>query len=136
MVVKLLDGTNSHWRPHLQRRLIIDEKSSYHLRARTLLKELYPTMQILEEVTIPVQKGEVAFLDFYIPLLSLAVEVHGQQHFKFSQQFHSTYRDFLLQKLRDRNKKEWLRLNDIELIELMYNEDIDIWRNKILTTPQ
>jgi hypothetical protein len=132
MIVKLIDGTTTKWQPHLQRRSLAEEKSSYHLRARELLKELYPTMQILEEVTIPIQKKEVAYLDFFIPLLKIAVEVQGQQHFKFIPQFHTNYRDFLARKLKDKHKKDWLEINDIYFAELLYNEDNEQWRKKIL----
>lgn len=131
MIVKLIDGTTAKWAPHLQRRTETDEKSSYHLRVRKLLKEIYPTMQVIEEVMIPIKKGEISYLDFFIPLLNIAVEVQGQQHFKFSPVFHSTYRDFLLQKLRDKQKKAWLSLNGIELIEILYNEDDEKWKNQL-----
>lgn len=39
--------------------------------------------------------------------------------------------DFYKAKARDSDKKEWCELNQIELIELNYNEDIDEWRTKI-----
>jgi len=38
---------------------------------------------------------------------------------------------FKLQEKRDREKREWLELNNIKLIEFNYNEDIEEWKNKI-----
>ena len=64
------------------------KRSKYHVRARNLLKEMYHSYRILEEVKLPGstlshRKG-VLFLDFLIPQISLAVEVHGQQHYEYT----------------------------------------------------
>lgn len=32
---------------------------------------------------------------------------------------------------RDNEKKEWCELNNIQLVELPYNEDINEWRKRI-----
>jgi len=57
----LLTGNTSHAR--------MLNKSKLHLRARSLLKEIHPTLQILEEIPIHVRKKELLYLDFYIPLV-------------------------------------------------------------------
>jgi len=105
-------------------------KSSLHKFAKELLNEKYPTLHILEEVTVPIRKGQVAYLDFYIPLLKLAIECHGRQHFTYVRHFHKSIYDFQQHRKRDREKAEWLDINDISLIELVDGEQ-DLWREQL-----
>ena len=132
--INYIDGTTGIWRPHLQKRHDQQEanKSQGHLAARQLIKELYPTLQILEEVHIPITKSEYGFLDFYLPLLRLAVEVNGGQHYKFNAHFHKDHRDFLYQQRRDKNKREWCSINNIKLVELDSTKDSRLWKQQIL----
>jgi hypothetical protein len=85
---------------------------------------------ILEEVTIPISKKDRLYLDFYIPVLGTAVEVHGEQHFKFVPFFHGTAYGFLQHRQRDAQKIQWCELNNIQVISLNYNESIEEWRDK------
>lgn len=131
MQVRDLDGNVSRWK------LIggiakgaYDNKSSLHLQARDLIKECFPTLQILEEVSIPLRRSESLVLDFYLPLNKKCVEVHGEQHYKFSRFFHKDMMGFIRHKKRDKEKKEWCRINDIEYIELPYDK-IDEWKQRI-----
>jgi hypothetical protein len=73
-------------------------KSGLHLKARQILKDLYPSIQILEEIQIPIRKSEYLIVDFFIPLLSIIVEVQGQQHYEKSSLFHKSDNDFIKQK--------------------------------------
>lgn len=111
------------------------KRSKYHLRARAILKELFNSYRILEEVKLPGStlrhRKSVLYLDFYIPNLNLAVEVHGQQHYEYSPFFHKSKADFLKSKARDEDKIEWCELNDIKLITLKYSESDDEWRQRI-----
>jgi len=100
----------------------LNNKSSFHLEARNLLRELYPTLQIIEEVPIYVRKSEVLYVDFFIPLSKKCIEVHGEQHYGFVPFYHRSQMDFLKQKKRDRDKIEWCHINNIEYIELPYNK--------------
>lgn len=106
-------------------------KSSLHLDARKILKELYPTMQILEEVPIPLRRSETLYLDFYIPLIKTAIEVHGEQHFKFVPFYHTSPMSFIKAQKKDNDKKEWCERNGIKHIILSYNESIDNWKLKV-----
>jgi hypothetical protein len=106
-------------------------KSSYHIVARQLLHEIYPTLQILEEVTIPITGKESLYLDFYIPLIKKCIEVHGEQHYKFIPFYHTTKLNFLKAQKRDKQKKEWCEKNFITYIELPYNTDKDKWKELI-----
>lgn len=111
------------------------KRSKYHIRARQLLKELFNSYRILEEVKLPGSteryKKSVLYLDFYIPTIKLAIEVHGQQHYEYSPFFHKSRADFLKSKARDEDKIDWCQLNDIKLITLKYSESEDEWRKRI-----
>lgn len=131
MNVKDLDGNLSTWnltgniaKSHLE------NKSSYHIKARLLLKELYPTMQILEEVAIWPHKSETLYLDFYIPLIKTCLEVHGEQHYRFVAHYHANQLAFLKSQKRDKHKKEWCYINGIRYIELPYDKDTQ-WKDII-----
>ena len=90
-----------------------------------------PTVQVMEEVLVPLTRYEKGYFDFYINTLKLVVEVHGQQHYKFNSLFHSSAQDFVNQKKKDRRKQEWCEYNNITYVELPYNEDTDKWKLRI-----
>ena len=101
-------------------------KSSLHLKARDLIKHCFPTLQILEEVPVCVRKNETLYLDFYLPLPKKCIEVHVEQHYKFNRFFHHTTLGFIRHKKRDQAKKDWCELNNIDYIELPFDQ-IDTW---------
>lgn len=126
-----LDGYSSHWVlkggiSHGQ----ITKKSDLHLEARSLIHKCYPTLQVLEEVPIYIRKAETLYLDFYLPLIKKCIEVHGQQHYEFVRFYHHTALGFIKHQKRDKDKKEWCGLNQIQHIELPYN-DIKNWEHLI-----
>jgi hypothetical protein len=97
-------------------------KSSLHLLARDILKKIYPTMPILEEVTVNIKRSEFVYLDFYIPMIKTCLEIHGEQHYKFVPFYHNNMMSFLKAQKRDRDKKQWCELNNINYIELPYDK--------------
>ena len=107
-------------------------RSKLHLRARELLIEMFPTVQILEEVPVSITRSEKVFFDFYINTFKLAIEVHGQQHYKFNPLFHTSAQDFSSQRKRDARKKEWCEYNSITYIELPFNEKVEKWKSRVL----
>jgi len=132
MQVKDLDGNVCNWQliggiAHGSAK----NKSSLHLVARDLLHKCFPTMQILEEVAIPLRRSETLYLDFYIPLLKKTIEVHGEQHYKFVPFYHNNFLGFVRHKKRDQEKQEWCDANGIAYIELPFNEDVEVWSNRI-----
>ena len=133
MKTRGLDGQIHNWKLHgyVVRASESRPRSKLHLKARTILKDIFPTVQILEEVAAPITRTEKLFFDFYINTVKLVVEVHGQQHYKFNTLFHSSAQDFANQRKRDRRKAEWCEYNNITYIELPYNEDEDQWRFRI-----
>ena len=105
--------------------------SGLHKKANQLLIQIYPTIPILQEVDIPLRRTETLYLDFYIPLLKKAIEVHGEQHYKFVAHFHNNAMGFIRHKKRDREKQEWCFLNHIKYVELPYNESLEQWTHRI-----
>ena len=130
MLIKNLDGKELAWNPRGKGQLFNTNASSPHSVTRDLLVKKYPTMTILEEVSIPVRSRKTLYFDFYIPMIRTAVEVHGAQHFSFNSHFHKSKKDFFNQKKNDRDKLEWCEINNIELIELRFDEEKD-WVNQI-----
>lgn len=132
MQVKTLDGFGLHWQltGHFSHAKL-SNKSSLHSIARKLITQQYPTLQVLEEVPIPIRKSENYYLDFYIPILKTAIEVHGEQHYKFVAFYHNNQLGFLKSQKRDREKREWCDLNNIKYIELPYSELEHEWSERI-----
>lgn len=60
-------------------------------------------------------------IDIYIPNLALAFEYHGRQHFDFVEHFHKNIEGFKESLRRDQQKREYLLLHGIKLIEIPYN---------------
>jgi len=132
MLVKDLDGANYNWLlTGNMAKGKITNKSSYHLRARTMIASAYPTLQILEEVPVQIRKNETLYLDFYLPLKKICFEVHGEQHYKFVPFYHSNILGFLKSQKRDREKQEWCEINNIQYIVLPYNKENE-WENNIV----
>lgn len=132
MIVIGLDG-NKH-----KLSLVSKPKSNAskpHIRARVLLKEMFPNRIIYEEITL---KGSNKFskknlyADFFIPSEDLLIEVHGEQHYRKTF-FHETEMDFIQAKANDARKKEWCRINEITYIELPSKESEDDWKLRIRT---
>jgi hypothetical protein len=132
MLIKDLDGNNHNWllTGNMSKGKIVN-KSSYHLIARNIITETYPTLQILEEVPIQLRRNETLYLDFYLPLKKICFEVHGEQHYKFIPFYHSNILNFLKAQRRDREKQEWCEINNIKYISLPYNNETE-WRNSIV----
>lgn len=71
------------------------------------------------------------FLDFFIPQIKLAIEVHGQQHYEYTPFFHKTKADFLLAKAKDEDKIEWCEINKVDIVVLKYCDTDEQWREQI-----
>lgn len=130
MQVKDLDGNLYTW--NLTGHMAYGtNKSDPHLRARALLNETYPTLQVLEEVPMPLKKGVTLYMDFYLPLKKMCVEVHGEQHYKFVSFYHGNMLNFLKAKKRDLEKEEWCNTNNIRYVSLPFDESDADWLKRI-----
>ena len=128
-----LDGTVSHWKltGEVVRGRDSRKRSQLHLKARALLKELYPALQIIEEIPIQLKRSQRASLDFYINTIKTVIEVHGEQHYKFNTFYHSSRQDFINQKKRDNDLKEWCEINNMTYVELPFDEGEEQWKSRI-----
>ena len=129
-----LDGRQYNWNPS-SNKSSSRNKSNLHEKAKKLLDILFPHDRILEEVSLigtnaGLRRGTLR-ADFFIPNRNLIVEVQGEQHFKFNNFFFKNKLSFFKAKARDRDKKEWCKINGIKIAEFNYDEDIDDWRRKI-----
>lgn len=132
MRIKTLDGKVIKWNPKGDSPVTDSKKrSNLHSSAFNILTEKFTTAAILQEVSVPIRYGEKLYLDFYIPLHRIAVEVQGEQHYKFVPHFHGTVYGFLQSKKRDAEKKEWCLINNIRLVIFNYNEELNDWRSKL-----
>ena len=120
------DGREGNW--NLSKCVVSGDqkrpRSKLHILARKILKEEFPYDTILEEVPLvgshkPSRKSTL-YVDFFIPSHSLAIEVHGRQHFEFVAHFHGDRKGFRKSKARDRDKENWLQNNNIDLNVLSY----------------
>lgn len=118
---------------HVVKGVELRPRSQYHVLARDILKEIFPTVHIIEEIPIRLRNGYNAYLDFFINQFKMVIEVHGQQHYKFTPMFHSSIHDFIKQKRRDSDIIEWCAINNFTYIELKYNESEEEWKKKINT---
>lgn len=106
-------------------------RSDLHLQVRALLRELFPSDRLCEEVPLPGSGG--LFADFFLPQRKLIVEAHGRQHYQFVPFFHEDVMGFLNSKKRDNNKAEWCRINSIGLAICSYKESKDEWKEHVLS---
>ena len=128
MLVKTLDGFESKW---MLDKAAATKRSGPHLKVRQFLKGLYPTVQILEEVQIQVKRNKDLYLDFYIPLYNIAIEIDGRQHREFTPFFSKNEINFASQRMNDKFKSDWCELNNISFIRLRDDEDEEEWKNKM-----
>lgn len=132
MQIKTLDGYLQNWvltghYAHAK----LGNKSSLHTQARDIIKKNYPTLQILEEVPVPIKKNDQYYFDFYLPMIKTAIEIHGEQHYKFVSFYHANMLGFIKSQKRDKEKIEWCELNNIKYIELPFNENTEQWIERI-----
>ncbi len=96
-------------------------RSKIQFAAKQLLKQVWETNIVYEEFPC---FGSLLKVDFYNATKKIAVEVNGEQHAKFHY-FHGGSRMNYLESIkRDFQKRKWLELNDIKLVEVI-KEEID-----------
>ena len=130
MKVEDLNGRQYSWPPTGHEVSLSDKRprSEPHLRCRALLRAMYPTQPILEEVPLP---GIGLFCDFYLPFRQVMIECHGEQHYTYTAHFHGSRQGFAKSKRRDQNKIDWCCINNIDMAILPHSETEDEWRTRI-----
>lgn len=74
-------------------------------------------------------------IDCYNHSLRIALEYHGEQHYRYPNHFHKSESEFLYQVKKDRFKRKLLPMNNIYYIEVPYTinlEDIEEFIKKKL----
>ena len=92
-----------------------ESRSKFQKKITELIKEIYPTYEILTEYPIGFNKLK---LDIFIPRIGMAVEADGPQHGKFNKFFHLDINGFKRQKQNDNDKEIWCIKNNIKLIRV------------------
>lgn len=116
MIVQDLYGNDSKW--NITGRRPRQDCSNLHQSIRDFLHNKYPTMQIYEEVAIKVYPKKTLHIDFFLPVLKMAIEAQGKQHEEYSPFFQGNKMNFFTQKKNDRLKKEWCQVNGITHVEI------------------
>ena len=96
--------------------------SKLELQAKFILEDIFkrPFYKIRPDFLKNDVTGYNLEIDLYNDDLKLAVEVQGDQHYKFIPFFHKSKADFLNQRYRDEMKKDKCRKEGITLIEIPY----------------
>ena len=85
------------------------------------LTELYPNQEIIYEYPI----GELGLrIDLFLPLIGLAIEIHGIQHRQFTSFFHKDELAWNQAKLYDNKKKDYLLSKGCTFVEIHDNVKI------------
>lgn len=104
-------------------RLVLDDRDRSDLfrKAVSVVKEVYPSDPLCAELYFEGAPTKL-YVDLYLPVRKIAIEVQGEQHFKYVRHMHSNKLKFLEAKRRDAMKKDLLELNSIVLLYFNYNE--------------
>lgn len=129
MNVEDLDGNEYNLR--LKNRGKYRDKSSYHLKALEMVKSIYPTMTIIEELPFKIRKGKTLYWDIVVVEKKLFIEVQGESHYKFNNFHHKDKIDFLRKQNNDNEKKEWCRVNGFDYAALAHFEDREVWEYRL-----
>lgn len=93
----------------LQKR--VSELLSIHLGKYTVRENIRPDW-------LTTKNGDRLELDFFIDELDIAIEVQGDQHYRFVEFFHENVTGYIEQVERDKQKRKICDLKGIKLIEI------------------
>lgn len=99
-------------------------------RAIALVTRLMPSDPICTEMYLPGASCRL-WVDIYLPLRSLAIEVDGAQHFKYNSLFHKDKQLLYRTQARDREKTQLLESNGITLVRLSDADNDSKWIHMI-----
>lgn len=96
-----------------------NSRSNIQYATKQFLKPYWIGHVVYEEFPVFGTKLKVDIINF---TRKIAIEVQGDQHYKFNKFFHGNRNNFLGSILRDSSKLEWFQLNGITLIEILQDE--------------
>lgn len=101
--------------------------SDLHKKVYELLCSQYEHFKIEQEHPIKVQTEygtyKTLYIDIYIPQLMLAVECHGEQHFRPVKHF-GGLEAFRQQKVNDALKEKWCKNNLVSLVIVRFDDKL------------
>lgn len=98
-------------------------RSKIQKRVKDLLHSYWDADVVFEE--FPVAGTRMTF-DFYNANKKIALEVDGNQHYKFNKFFHSNSRqNFLSQLQRDEYKEYFCEINQIRLVRIVESDTLN-----------
>ena len=99
-------------------------KSGIQKQVKDTMKNLWFADYVFEEFPVA---GTRLTLDLYNATQKIAIEVDGNQHYRYNKFFHSNSRqNFLSQLKRDEKKEYFCELNKIKLIRSLESDIIDL----------
>jgi hypothetical protein len=96
-------------------------RSKLQQNVKIFIKKYWEGDVVFEELKVA---GTRLSLDFYNANKKIAIEVQGQQHFKYVKFFHRNRNGYLNQIKRDVKKFEFCELNKIQLIEIYPTDEL------------
>jgi very-short-patch-repair endonuclease len=98
-------------------------KSKIQERVKCLLKEHWFADIVFEEMPVI---GTRLTIDFYNANKKIAIEVDGNQHYKYNKFFHNNSRqNFLSQLQRDSKKEYFCEINNIKLVRILESDKLN-----------
>jgi very-short-patch-repair endonuclease len=98
-------------------------RSKIQKRVKDLLSEHWFADIVFEEMPVI---GTRLTIDFYNANKKIALEVDGNQHYKFNKFFHGNSRqNFLSQLQRDDKKEYFCEINNIKLVRILESDKLD-----------
>ena len=99
-------------------------KSKIQKNIKDLLMPYWSSDIVFEEFPVA---GTRLTLDFYNANKKIAIEVDGNQHYKFNKFFHSNSRqNFLSQLQRDEKKEFFCEINQIRLVRILESDNMNL----------
>ena len=104
-------------------------RSKIQERVKALIQPYWAADIVFEELRVI---GTRLTIDFYNANKKIALEVDGNQHYKFNKFFHSNSRQkFLSQLQRDEDKEYFCEINNIKLVRILESDNLDL-KTKVL----
>ena len=97
----------------------------------TVFKQLFPEITVKREKHVDYKKQRL-FLDFWVPKLSMVIEVHGRQHREFVRHFHEDIAGFRASKKRDALKAEWAAQAGLTMV-VIWDDEFPLTKEFLLT---
>ena len=97
-------------------------RSKFQSNVKSFLHKYWHADIVFEELKIV---GTRLSLDFYNANKKIAIEVQGEQHFKYIPFFHGNRNSYLKQIKRDVKKIDFCAINNIFLVEIYPKDDLN-----------